>query len=63
MINARETFVDRRRALECMIWTGSGVVWSLAVGVPDSILIGAAVATESAFSSDLGRDQPRQMAH
>jgi hypothetical protein len=26
--------MNRRRLLECMAWTGTGVVWSLSGGVP-----------------------------
>jgi metallophosphoesterase superfamily enzyme len=28
--------VDRRGALECMIWAGTGVLWTIAAGVPRS---------------------------
>ncbi|HEY8066832.1 MAG TPA: metallophosphoesterase [Methylosinus sp.] len=33
---------DRRRALKCMAWGGSGVLWTLVGGVPASKLVGAA---------------------
>ena len=26
--------LDRRQALSCMVWAGSGVVWTVAGGVP-----------------------------
>jgi Icc protein len=42
--------VSRRHALECMIWAGTGVVWTLSGGVPRSNLIGAAEAAENGFS-------------
>src|ERR1700719_531962 len=32
--------IDRRGALECMIWAGTGVLWTLAGGVPRSVLRG-----------------------
>ncbi|MGP0008741.1 MAG: metallophosphoesterase family protein, partial [Methylocella sp.] len=28
--------IDRRGALECMIWAGTGVIWTLSRGVPKS---------------------------
>ncbi|MFZ1429183.1 MAG: metallophosphoesterase [Geminicoccaceae bacterium] len=36
--------IDRRGLLECMAWVGTGVVWTMAGGVPRSQLIGAAEA-------------------
>src|ERR1044072_678969 len=37
--------VDRRGALECMIWAGTGVLWTLSGGIPRSIgLLGEASA-------------------
>jgi 3',5'-cyclic AMP phosphodiesterase CpdA len=42
--------LDRRQVLECMVWAGTGVVWTLAGGVPTSRLIGEAKAGESGFS-------------
>ena len=42
----------RREALECMIWAGTGVLWSLSGGVPTSLgLLGAAQAAEATTSS------------
>jgi hypothetical protein len=32
--------IDRRGALECMIWAGTGVLWTMAAGVPRSSLLG-----------------------
>ena len=29
--------VSRRHALECMIWTGSAILWSVSGGVPKSL--------------------------
>ncbi len=38
----------RRQALECMIWAGTGVLWTLSGGVPrSSLLTGAATAAEA----------------
>ena len=42
--------LDRRQALECMVWAGSGLVWTLNGGVPASNLIGAAEAATASFS-------------
>ncbi len=41
---------DRRQTLKCMLWAGTGVVWTVAGGVPASRLIGAAKAAEGSFS-------------
>jgi hypothetical protein len=41
--------VSRRHALECMIWAGTGVLWTVAAGVPKSVgLLGSAEAKEAA---------------
>ena len=42
--------LDRRQTLKCMLWAGTGVVWTVAGGVPASRLIGSAKAAESGFS-------------
>jgi len=42
--------LDRRQVLECMVWAGTGVVWTLNGGVPVSRLIGQAKAEETGFS-------------
>jgi 3',5'-cyclic-AMP phosphodiesterase len=40
--------MDRRGALECMIWAGTGVLWALSGGVPKSVgLLGEALAAEA----------------
>jgi Calcineurin-like phosphoesterase len=36
--------IDRRGALECMIWAGTGVLWTVAAGVPRSSLLGVSEA-------------------
>jgi Icc protein len=56
--------VDRRQALECMAWAGSGLVWTLSGGVPGARLVGGAEAAASGFSfvqisdSHIGFDKP-----
>ena len=64
MAHQEDKGVDRRQALECMIWAGTGVLWTLKAGVPRSALLGAAQAAESGFSflqisdSHVGFDKP-----
>src|SRR5271169_3101908 len=41
---------DRRDTLKCMLWAGTGVVWTVAGGVPASRLIGSAKAVDASFS-------------
>jgi len=42
---------SRRGFLECMVWAGAGVLWTVSAGVPRSRLIGSAeAATPDAFS-------------
>jgi len=33
--------IDRRGFLKCMAWAGTGVIWTVAGGVPTSKLLGA----------------------
>ncbi len=40
--------IDRRGALECMIWAGTGMLWMLNGGVPSSIMVGDAKAADVA---------------
>ncbi|MGA2125703.1 MAG: metallophosphoesterase, partial [Xanthobacteraceae bacterium] len=41
--------VSRRKVLECMTWAGTGVLWTVAGGVPRSLgLAGEALAAEPA---------------
>jgi 3',5'-cyclic AMP phosphodiesterase CpdA len=53
---ARETHddgrLDRRQTLECMVWAGTGVLWTLTGGVPVArgLLGEARAATEAGFS-------------
>jgi len=42
---------NRRAVLECMLWAGAGVLWTVSGGVPRSSLIGRpANAAEASFS-------------
>ncbi len=50
MSHDHEGEYDRRQTLKCMLWAGTGVVWTVAGGVPASRLIGSAKAAESGFS-------------
>ena len=48
----REDGINRRHALECMIWAGTGVLWTVAGGVPKSMgLLGDAQAAETSASA------------
>src|SRR5260370_10212926 len=43
--------IDRRGALECMIWAGTGVLWTMVAGVPrSSSLLGISEAKAQAAS-------------
>jgi 3',5'-cyclic AMP phosphodiesterase CpdA len=48
----REDGLSRRHVLECMLWAGTGVLWTVSGGVPKSVnLIGRAeAATPSSFT-------------
>jgi 3',5'-cyclic AMP phosphodiesterase CpdA len=58
--------MDRRGALECMIWAGTGVLWTIAGGVPQSLgLVGEAFAADpkgftflQISDSHIGFDKP-----
>src|SRR5439155_7807015 len=43
--------IDRRGFLECMAWTGTGVLWAASGGVLSSRMISPASAAESAAGS------------
>jgi 3',5'-cyclic AMP phosphodiesterase CpdA len=64
MSHDEQSGVSRRHALECMIWAGTGVVWTMSAGVPVSALLGTAKAAETGFSflqisdSHVGFDKP-----
>ncbi len=40
--------MDRRGALECMIWAGTGMLWTLGAGLPSSLALGDARAATAA---------------
>jgi hypothetical protein len=40
--------IDRRATLECMIWAGTGVLWTVTAGVPKSTLLGVSEAKAQA---------------
>ena len=44
---------DRRHVLECMVWAGTGLLWTVNGGVPQSRLLGSALAAESGTFSFL----------
>jgi Icc protein len=50
MSHDHEGGLDRRQSLKCMLWAGSGVVWTVVGGVPSSRLMGSANAAEGGFS-------------
>lgn len=57
--------VSRRKVLECMTWAGTGVLWTVAGGIPTSLgIIGEAAAQTSGFTflqisdSHIGFDKP-----
>ncbi|MBN9014598.1 MAG: metallophosphoesterase, partial [Rhizobiales bacterium] len=47
-----DTHLTRRHALECMVWAGTGVLWTMSGGVPVArgLLGEAKAATETGFS-------------
>jgi 3',5'-cyclic-AMP phosphodiesterase len=47
---SKDIDIDRRQALSCMAWCGTGLLWTLEGGVPTSSLIGSAQAATSGFS-------------
>jgi 3',5'-cyclic AMP phosphodiesterase CpdA len=57
--------LNRRKVLECMTWAGTGVLWSVAGGVPASLgIVGGAIAAPSGLTflqisdSHMGFDKP-----
>ena len=48
-LDDHEKGLGRREVLECMVWAGTGVLWTISGGVPHSVgLIGEAAAAEPA---------------
>jgi 3',5'-cyclic AMP phosphodiesterase CpdA len=65
MSEVRRDGVNRRKVLQCMTWAGTGVLWTVAGGVPRSAgLIDEALAAEPGFTflqisdSHVGFDKP-----
>ena len=62
----RDDGMNRRKVLECMTWAGTGVLWTVAGGVPTSlgIIDGAMAAPQKGFTflqisdSHMGFDKP-----
>src|SRR6185312_12935575 len=62
----RDDGLNRRKVLECMTWAGSGVLWTVAGGVPTSlgIIDEAVAAKQKGFTflqisdSHMGFDKP-----
>jgi 3',5'-cyclic AMP phosphodiesterase CpdA len=65
--------LDRRGALTCMLWAGTGVLWTVAGGVPRSALLGSAEAASGftfaqisdshiGFARDPNTDTPGTLA-
>ena len=52
-VETQDDGVDRRGLLNCMLWAGSGVLWTFAGGVPRSLRIESAEAAMAAASSSL----------
>jgi 3',5'-cyclic AMP phosphodiesterase CpdA len=56
--------IDRRQTLECMLWAGTGLLWTVKGGVPTSTLLGTARAADTGFTflqisdSHVGFDKP-----
>src|ERR1700724_2496948 len=57
--------LSRRKVLECMTWAGTGVLWTVAGGIPTSLgLVGEAMAQTSGLTflqisdSHVGFDKP-----
>jgi 3',5'-cyclic AMP phosphodiesterase CpdA len=50
MANDDKDGIDRRSALECMIWAGTGVLWTMVGGVPRSSMLGISEAKAQAAS-------------
>src|SRR5262245_43615114 len=65
-MTSRDDGTTRRKVLECMTWAGTGLLWTVAGGVPRSLgLVGEATAHVSPgltslqiSDSDMGVDKP-----
>src|SRR4051794_5297614 len=52
-IEQQDQEMERRSLLKCMLWAGSGVLWTMAGGVPRSLRIESAEAATAAATSSL----------
>jgi 3',5'-cyclic AMP phosphodiesterase CpdA len=52
--NKQDTGIDRRGALECMIWAGTGVIWTLSGGVPKSSQLLGVGSAQAAGKAPMG---------
>src|ERR1700687_3781370 len=50
--------VSRRHTLECMLWAGTGVLWTVVGGIPKSSLMGSAQAAVGGFTFLQISDRP-----
>jgi 3',5'-cyclic AMP phosphodiesterase CpdA len=48
MVEDEKDGVNRRGALECMLWAGTGVLWTVSGGVPKSSMLGISEANAAA---------------
>ena len=52
--------INRRKILECMTWAGTGVLWTIAGGVPRTLgLVGEASAAVATAGGECCADRPR----
>ena len=56
--NKQEIRIDRRGVLECMIWAGTGVIWTLSGGVPKSSQLLGMGAAQAAGKAAHGLQLP-----
>jgi len=67
MANREETGNGHRQALECMVWAGTGALWSVGGGVPRSMPQGSANAAETGYcflqisDGQFGFDEPANL--
>ena len=58
-----ELETGRRGFLKCMTWAGTGLVWTMAGGVPAALGLEAAAATQAGHTLQLrpGQRQPHRL--
>ena len=52
-MNEKDDGYNRRGLLKCMVWTGTGVLWTVSGGVPRSALLGGAAQAAEIPSGEL----------